>query len=775
MKFGIGQPVKRTEDPRFLTGRGTYVSDIALPNLTHAHVVYSTHAHAEITSIDSSRAVKAPGVLAVLTGEDVVRDGLGGIQARLMPEDIGGPKGFRSERPILAVDRVRFVGDRVAVVVAETLAQARNAAELVEIDYRELPVLTDMNDALANDAPLIHEGASDNTYFNLKMGDATAASAAFASAHHVTRINLSHKRLATSSMEPRATLGDYDPARDVYTLRSSNQAPHLLRSEMANYVFKVPESQFHVIVPDVGGGFGLKTALFPEDALVVWAARKIGRPVKWVATRGEALMGDDQGRGQELNAELALDENAKILALKCTALHDVGAYIISAGAVPPIFFGRMLPSVYDIDTIDLTIKAVMTNLPPTTPYRGAGRPEAIFAIERLLDKAAREMGLDRVEIRRRNFIQPEAMPYPTQTHFIYDSGEFEPVLEKTIQLADWNGFEGRRSSALKSGKYRGIGLAYYIDDTGNFNERMDLRFDPSGGLTIVAGTCAMGMGHETTYAQMVSEWLSVEFSGIRFVQGDTAQVPFGRGTYASRSMTVGGSALRVASDRLIDKGKLFAAHLLEADAADIEFQDGEFLIAGTDRKLPLTEVAIASFRPMGIPGDLGLGLEASGNFGVTQASFPNGCHICELEIEPDDGSLVIVNYVVVDDVGRVINPMLVEGQIHGGIAQGVGEALFEGMGYDPATGQLLTGSFMDYCMPRADDFSSFKLDFHEVLCKTNPIGVKGAGEGGTVGATPAVINAILDALSPLEVADISMPATPCKIWQAIQQGQSDKS
>jgi len=771
MKFGIGQSVKRKEDVRFLTGRGNFITDQTvlhpMAHLCHASIIYSPHAHAEIKSIDTAEALQSPGVIAVLTGEDVKADGLGGIQPRFMPEDMGGPKGYRTSRPILAIDRVRHVGDRVVMVIAQTQAQAVDAAELVVVDYAELPAVVALETARDDSAPQIYEEAANNTSFTLRMGDKAAADAAFAKAHHVTSMSLAHPRVSAQPIEARASIGVYDVDTGSFTLHAGTQAPHVNRSELARMVFGIPETQIRVIAPDVGGGFGMKTATFPEDALVMWAAKRLDRPVSWRATRSDSFISDDQARESRVEAELALDETGKVLAVRCEAIYALGSYIVGSGIIPPTHFARLVPSVYDIDTVDFTTHCVFTNTPPTTPYRGAGRPEGIYAIERLLDQAAKEMGLDRAQIRRRNFIPPSAMPYSTQTGFVYDSGEFEAILDKTLTLADWPGFEARRAESLSRGLHRGIGICYYLDDSGNLNERMDIRFDGSGGVTVLSGTMSTGSAHETVYAQMVSDWLGVPFDKIRVLQGDTDRITLGRGTYASRSMVVGGSALRRAADAIIDKGKLIAAHLMESAADDIEFKDGNFSIAGTDRVMNIAEIAMAASRPMMVPAELGVGLAETGGFAVTSPSFPNGCHICEIEIDAETGKADIVRYAIVDDFGTVINPMVVLGQVHGGVVQGIGEAMFEEVVYDRESGQLLSGSFMDYCMPRADDMPNFEVEFHNVPCKSNPIGVKGAGEGGTVGATPTIISAILDALGPLGVDDITMPATPVRIWQAI--------
>jgi carbon-monoxide dehydrogenase large subunit len=768
MQFGIGQSVRRKEDPRFLTGRGQYVSDIELPRQTHAVFIYSTHAHADIKSIDTAAAEASPGIVAVLTGQDYAGDGMGAIPPEMMPEDMGGPKGYRTAHMPLAVDRVRFVGERVVVVIAEHEAQAHDAADLVSIDYAELPTVVQAVDAVADGAPQLYAEAANNTCFTLRMGDAEAAEQAIANAHHVTRVSLHNNRLNAMTMEPRSCSGDYDRGTDRVTLYTSTQNPHGLRHGLSHQILHIPESQIRVVAKDVGGGFGMKGHVYPEDAVVVWAARRLERPVKWQASRSDVLLGDDQGRDQTVEAELALDAEGKFTGLRWKAYHNVGAYIEGAGAVPIVFSLKLAQTVYDVPAVDVMSSAVFTNTPPTVPYRGAGRPEAVYIMERLVDAAAREMGLDRAEIRRKNFIQSDQMPFATNTGWTYDTGEYSTALDKCQVQADWDGYEGRRAASEAAGKQRGRGIVYYVDNTGIFNDRMEIRFDPSGTVTIHSGTMNHGQGHETSYGQMVSGWLGVPMENIRLAQGDTDQITIGRGTYASRSMMVGGSALRAAADDVIDRGKKFAAHFMEADAADIDFADGKFVIAGTDKEMPIGQVAQMSYIPVGLPSELGVGLQGEGAFSANVPSFPNGCHICEVEVDPETGAVTIDRYSVVDDIGTVVNPLLAQGQIHGGVVQGVGQALVEDMAYDRESGQLLSGSLMDYGIPRADMMPEILVDFSPVESASNPLGIKGVGEGGTVAGTPTVINAIVDALAPLGVTDIGMPATPEKIWQAIQ-------
>jgi aerobic carbon-monoxide dehydrogenase large subunit len=765
-KFGIGQPVPRLEDPRFITGRGRYVDDINLPNQCHGVLVMSPHAHARIKRIDTAKAKAAAGVLAVLTGADVQADKLGSL-VPIMPEDMGGPKGFRTLRPILSNGKVRAVGDRVAFVVAETLAQARDAAELVEVDYEPLPAVTGVEDAVKPGAPAVWDENPGNVAVALMMGDKDATDAAFARAKHVVSTKLVNNRVIPSSIEPRVTLGHYHPESESYTLHTTSQNPHGHRMHLAGDVFKVPQSRLRVISPDVGGGFGMKGAIYPEDALVLWASRRCGgRPVKWASTRSEAFLSDSHGRSQVVTGELALDERGKILGLRVNALHDMGSHVFDASMVVPLFALKLAPGVYQVPAVLAAGKAVLTNTPPLQPYRGAGRPEATYLIEQLLDRAARVIGVDPVEIRRRNFVPPTAMPHKLHSGIAFDSGDFMYVMDECLKLADWNGYSKRAGESKKNGKLRGRGIGYFIEEAAIFNDRMVIRFDPSGSLSILAGTHSHGQGHQTVYAQMVHEWLGVPIESISFVQGDTNEVAVGRGTYGSRSMHVGGNALKKAADAIIEKAKPMAAMMLEASAADIEFKDGSFHIVGTDRSLPLPAVAQSLHRPMFLPPQFEVGLEASGTFAAEPSNFPNGCHVCEVEIDPETGVVTLARYAAVDDVGRIMNHLLCEGQIHGGVAQGVGQALMESVVFD-ADGQLVTGSFQDYAMPRADDFPELKSELTEVPATTNPLGIKGAGEAGATGAPPAVVGAILDALKPLGIDHLDMPATPSRVWAAI--------
>lgn len=768
--FGIGQAVRRAEDRRFVSGTGAYVDDLQFPHMCHAAVIYSPHAHADILSIDSTAALQSPGVIAVLTGADVIDDGLGGLPPYVMLSDLGGPEGYRTLRPILCADRVRCVGDRVAVVVAETIDQARDAADLVQIEYAPRPFVIQADEAARDGAPAIWDDCANNTCLVFPMGDREATQRAFENAAHVVQVDVRNNRLTACSMEPRVVIGRYDAADDRYTLYSSNQNPHGARTCLAKSVLHVPESSIRVISPDVGGGFGMKADAYPEDAIVVWASRRLNRPVKWVGTRSEAMMGDNHARDQVASAELALDSEGHALALRVRAFHSLGAYIVSA-AVAPIFYAmRMLPSVYNIPVVDVEARAVFTNCAPTSPYRGAGRPEAVFIIERLMDKAARKLGVDRVEIRRRNLITPDQMPFTTATYAEYDSGDFPQLVDRCLKLSDWDGYEARRAATAAKGLHRGRAITCYIESAGVFNDRMDLRFDPQGNVTILAGTHSHGQGHATVFPQLVHEWLGVPYETIRYIQGDTDGVLLGRGTYAARSAMLASTALHQASQRAIAKAKPLAAQMLGGDEADVTFEDHHYRLKGSNQAIPFADAVKAFFAFIGTPGD-DLGFSVHGVAGGEHPNFPNGVHVCEVEVDPATGMIVIDRYAVVDDVGKVLNPMICEGQIIGGIMQGLGQALIEEVVYDSESGALLSGSFSDYGLIRSDIAPRIVSELAEIPCTTNPLGVKGVGESGTIGAPSTLVNAVLDALHDLGVTDISMPMTPAKIWGAIDRAR----
>lgn len=769
---GIGKSLRRIEDRRFITGNGRYVDDITLQGQVFAAVVRSSEAHARLAGIDVSGALQVSGVLCVLTGADVTADGLRGFTASAMPEDFGAPAGFRTFRSILAVDRVRFAGEAVALVVAESAAAAEDGAEHVDVQLEPLSPVVTVEDAVATDAVSIHEGnAKGNVAWELAFGDESAAAAAFASAAHIVELRLENQRLTANAIEPRAAIGDFDSASSTYTLYTSTQNPHGARQQVAS-VLGVPETKLRVIGPDVGGGFGMKSDAYPEDALVCWASRRLSRPVKWIANRSESLLSDTCGRDQVVLGALAFDDAGRMLGLRASALHAVGAYLAPAGLVPSIFSLRFIPGAYDIQAVHVSTRGVFTTTSPLGPYRGAGRPEATYLIERLIDEAAVVLGVDPAEFRRRNLIPPDELPYTTATHYVYDSGDFPRILEECLVLADWAGFEERREESRALGRLRGRGVAFYIEQGGVFNDRMELRFDPSGGVTIVAGTFSHGQGHETTYSQLVAEWLGVPLDSIRFIQGDTDKVAFGRGTYAARSSMIGGNALRRAADGIIERARPMAALLMEASADDVAFSDGTFRVAGMTAGLSMAEVAKAFYHPVGITDRFGVGLEATGTWSTTPENFPNGCHACEVVVDPETGEVIVARYTIVDDSGILINPMICEGQVHGGLAQGLGQALLEHAIYDRSSGQLLTGTLESYGMPRAGFMPPLKSKFVEIPATTNPLGVKGVGEGATIGAPPTVINAVLDALRPLGVRHIDMPATPRRVWEAIERAGS---
>lgn len=773
----IAKPALRIEDRRFLTGQGRYVDDIALPRQCHAAMVLSPHAHADIVSVDTSEAEAMPGVLAVLTGHDVAADGLGSVPPFFMPELWGGPPGYATMRPLLVKDRVRFVGERVAMVIAETADQARSAADAVMVDYAERPVVVDAQAALDPEAPVLWEDCpTGNRSVTLKFGDAEQTARAFEAAHVVVQRRFVSGRVAPFSLEPRGCIGDYNAGEDHYTLHTSSQDPHGFRRILASLVLHIPESSLRVISPDVGGGFGLKAHMHPEDGLVLWASRRVGRPVKWIATRSEAMQTDTQGRGQTAHAEMALDAAGRILGLRVRAYHNLGAYFWGT-ATPPLFFSmQLLPGTYVIPAVDLETNAVFTNIAPLSVYRGAGRPEAAFVIERLMDEAASTLGLDPREIRARNYVSPEQMPYANGAGLTYDSGDFPRLAKECAELADWDGFAARRAASEQAGRLRGRSITSYIEVAGVMNERMEIRFDPSGTLTILAGTHSHGQGHATVFSQLVSEWLSIDMKDIRYVQGDTDKVLIGRGTFAARSSMLGGTALRKAADDLILKASKMAAVLLKVEESDIEFADGLFRTRNSNQTISLKDVARFFYLPAGPVMRFSLGLYGEGTSAGkpgAQPNFPNGCQVCEVEVTPETGEIHIDRFICVDDVGRALNPMICEGQIHGGCAQGIGQALCEEMVYDES-GQLTTGSLMDYCLPRAEHMPFIQSKLIEIPSATNVLGVKGIGESGTIGTPAAIVNAILDAVRPLGVTDLQMPVTAGRLWDAIHSAASQR-
>jgi carbon-monoxide dehydrogenase large subunit len=779
---GIGASVRRKEDLRFLSGRGQYTDDLNRPGQSDAHILRSPHPHARIRGIDTKAASGMPGVLGVFTGRDMEAAGVGGLPCGWQIHSKDGSPMAEPPHPVIAIDKVRHVGDPVAVVVAETRAQARDAAEAITVDYEVLPAAVTMEQALKPGAPLLHDGAPGNLCYDWHIGDRAVVDAAFVKAHKVAALELVNNRLIPNAMEPRAAIGEYDRSTGEYTLFTTSQNPHVIRLLMGANVLHIPESRLRVVAPDVGGGFGSKIYHYAEEAIVTWASAKVERPVKWAADRTESFMSDAHGRDHVTKAELALDPDGKILGLRVSTQANMGAYLSTfAPCVPTYLYATLLAGVYTTPVIYCEVKAVFTNTVPVDAYRGAGRPEATFLLERLMDVAAAETGIDRVELRRRNFIPTDAFPYQTPVALQYDSGNYHATLDQALEAADWKGFEARRAEAKKRGKLRGIGISTYIEACGiapsavvgslgaraGLYEVGTIRVHPTGSVTVLTGAHSHGQGHETTFAQLVADKLGVPVAQVDVVHGDTAKVPFGMGTYGSRSLAVGGSAMVKAMDKIIAKGKRIAAHLMEADVADIEFERGEFRVAGTDKKKALVDISVAAYVPHNYPiEELEPGLEETAFYDPKNFTYPGGCHIAEVEIDPDTGQVAVVKFTAVDDVGRVINPMIVEGQVQGGVAQGVGQALLETCVYDE-NGQLLSGSMMDYTMPRADDLPPVGVATHTTLCTHNPLGVKGCGEVGAIGSPPAVINAVVDALKEYGVRHIEMPATPPKIWQII--------
>ena len=784
----IGQAVKRKEDFRFLTGGGNYTDDINRPGQTYAYIVRSPHAHANIKRIDTSAAAKAPGVVAIFTGADYAADKKGGLPCGWLINNKDGTPMVEPPHPPLIADRVRHVGDQVAVVIAATRDQAKSAAELIVVEYQELPAIISTGDATKPNAPQVWEQAKNNTCYDWHLGDKAATDAAFAKAAHVTKIDIVNQRLIPNAMEPRAAIGDFDRATGDYTLYTTSQNPHVIRLLMGAFVLQIPEHKLRVVAPDVGGGFGSKIFHYAEEAIVTWAAGKIGRPIKWTAERSESFMSDAHGRDHVTHAELAMDKDGKFLGLKVSTTAAMGAYLSTfATSVPTYLYATLLAGVYATPAIYAEVRAVFTNTVPVDAYRGAGRPEATYLLERIVDKAARELKMDRVEIRRKNMIPANAFPYQTPVALQYDSGDYQSTLKMALEGSDFAGFEKRRADAKAKGKLRGIGVSTYLEACGiapsavagalgaraGLYESAEVRVHPTGSVTVFTGSHSHGQGHETTFAQIVADTLGVPLENVEISHGDTNKVQFGMGTYGSRSLAVGGSALVKALDKVVTKSKRIAAHLMEASVADIEFKDGVFKVVGTDKSVPFGQVALTAYVPHNYPiTELEPGLDEKAFYDPLNFTFPGGCHICEVEVDPETGTTDVISFVAVDDVGKVINPMIVDGQIQGGIAQGIGQALLESCVYDNNSGQILTGSYMDYTMPRADNLPSFNVQTHNTMCTHNPLGSKGCGEVGAIGSTPAVINAVLDALAPLGVTDIAMPASPHRVWQAINSAKA---
>ncbi len=784
---GIGAAVRRKEDGRFLTGKGRYTDDINRPGQTYAYLVRSPEAHANISGIDTAAAASAPGVVAVFAGADMAADGLGGLPCGWGIHNKDGSPMVEPPHPPLVVDRVRHVGDIVAVVIAETKAQAKEAAALVDVEYENLPAVASLSAAVSEGAPQVWEDAPGNVCFDWEIGDQAATEAAFEGAAHVVSIDIVNNRLIPNAIEPRVAIGDYDTVSGDYTLYTSSQNPHVIRLLMGAFVMQIPEHKLRVVSPDVGGAFGSKIFHYAEEVIMTWAASKIGRPVKWTAERSESFMSDAHGRDHVTHAELALDEEGRFLALRVSTLANLGAYISTFGAaVPTILHGTLFAGCYTTPAIYGEVKAIFTNTVPVDAVRGAGRPEASFMLERLVDVSARRLGMDPVEIRRKNFIQPDQFPYQTPVLLEYDTGDYDGTLDLVLELSEWEGFEARREEAKSRGKLRGIGLSTFLEACGiapsavagalgaraGLFEVGQVRVHPTGSVTVLTGSHSTGQGHETAFAQIVSEGFGIGIDLVEIVHGDTDKVPFGMGTYGSRSLAVGGSAIHNAMQKIIAKGTKIAAHLMEAAEADVVFEDGRFTVTGTDKSLGLADVSLAAYVPHNYPEDLEPGLEETAFYDPKNFTFPAGAHVAEVEIDPETGVVELVAVSCADDVGRIINPMIVDGQMHGGLAHGIGQALLECCKYDD-DGQLITGSYMNYTMPRAADLPFFKTGHNITNCTHNPLGVKGVGEVGSIGVPPAVINAVVDALAHLGVEHMDMPATPERVWRAIRDAAAN--
>ncbi len=776
----IGQSIRRKEDYRFLIGAGQYTDDVNPPHHAHVFFLRSPHAHAKLGKIDTTKAKAAPGVIAIYTGADLT--GVNGLPCGWLITGSDGQPMKEPPHPVLAQGKVRYVGDPVAMVVAETPAEAKDAAELIVVDYDVLPAVVHPVAALQGGAPQIHEGAPGNKCYTWALGDKAAVETAFAKAAHVTKLDIVNNRLIPNAIEPRAAVATYSRAEDSYTLYVTSQNPHVERLLMTAFVLGIPETKVRVIAPDVGGGFGSKIYLYPEETAMVWASKRVNRPLKWTAERSESFLADAHGRDHVTHAELALDKDGKFLAMRVHTTAAMGAYLSTfASCIPTILYATLLAGQYTTPAIYCEVTAAFTNTAPVDAYRGAGRPEATYVVERLVHAAAAEMGIAQDDIRRRNFIRN--FPYQTPVALLYDTGGYDACLDGAMQIADVKGFAARKAEAVKRGKLRGLGYASYIEACGiapsnvagalgaraGLYEAGEVRVNPTGGVTVFTGSHSHGQGHETTFSQVVASRLGIPLDSVEIVHGDTGRIPFGMGTYGSRSLAVGGTAIVKALDKVLAKGKKIAAHLLEAAEADIEFKDGKFSVAGTDRGKTFGEVALAAYVPHNYPLDkLEPGLDETAFYDPTNFTFPAGTHICEVEIDPETGAVAIVNFTACDDFGNIINPMIVEGQVHGGLAQGIGQALLECCVYDKDSGQLLTGSYMDYAMPRADDLPSFKVETRVTPCTHNPLGAKGCGEAGAIGAPAALMNAVHDALSAAGVKHLDMPATPHRVWAALQ-------
>ena len=780
----IGQSVRRKEDVRFLTGAGQYTDDVTFPHQACGYFLRSPHAHAKIRKIDTAKARAAPGVVAIFTGDDLT--GVNGLPCGWLITGTDGKPMNEPPHPVLAQGKVRHVGDQVALVVAETLHQAKDAAELIDVDYEVLPAVVNCVEALKPGAPQIHEQAPGNKCYTWALGDKAAVDAAFAKAATVSKLDIVNNRLIPNAIEPRAAVASYSRADESYTLYVANQNPHVERLLMTAFVLGLPESKVRVIAPDVGGGFGSKIYLYAEETALVWASKKVNRPIKWAADRSEAFLTDAHGRDHVTHVELALDKDGKFLALRVQTTANMGAYLSTfASCIPTILYATLLAGQYTTPAIFCEVTASFTNTAPVDAYRGAGRPEATYVVERIVHQAAVDTGIAQDEIRRRNFIRK--FPYATPVALTYDIGNYDATLDDAMKVADVAGFPARKAAAAKRGMLRGLGYAAYIEACGlapsnvagalgaraGLFEAGQVRVNPTGSVTVFTGSHSHGQGHETTFAQIVAGRLGIDIANVEVVHGDTGRIPFGMGTYGSRSLSVGGTAIVKALDKVVAKGKKIAAHLLEAAESDIEFKDGKFTVAGTDRSKAFAEVSLAAYVPHNYPLDkLEPGLDETAFYDPTNFTYPAGTHICEVEVDPETGVVKVVNFTASDDFGNIINPMIVAGQVHGGVTQGIGQALLEACVYDADSGQLLTGSYMDYAMPRADDVPSFKVSTQVTPCTHNPLGAKGCGEAGAIGAPAAMMNAVHDALAAVGVKRIDMPASPHRVWQAIQAARA---
>ena len=791
MIHGIGKPVRRKEDVRFITGQGQYTADINLPRQLHLVVLRAPVAHAKINGIDTQKAAAATGVVAVITAQDLDKAGVKDMPCKTKIWSRDGSEMPKIEHPVLAKEKMVYFGEPVAAVIAETKLLAKDALELVEIDYDELPVAASASAALAPDAPQLWPQINNNLACDWAFGDKDKTDQLFAEADHVVKMETVQNRLVPSSMEPRSTLATYDSGKDEYTIYAANQNPHLSRYLSCRHTMDIPEHKLRFVAPDVGGGFGSKTPQYSEEYLCLYGAKLTGRPVKWVGDRSEAFVSDAHARDHVTHAEMAFNHDGKILAIRSSHIADLGAYAMIFGPlVPTSLYATMLSGVYTIESVYAEVKLAVSNTVPTDAYRGAGRPEAAYTVERLVELAAAELGIPATEVRQRNFIPKEKFPYEVCTGYLYDSGDYDQCMSLALKAIDFEGFSARRTISERNGKLRGIGLSVYTEVAGvgpsgplmdagseiGFYEVTSVRVNPDGTVTILTGAHSHGQGHETSFAQIVADTLGMSIDDIEVIHGDTAKIPYGVGTFASRSISLAGGALVIGLNKVIAKAKIIAAHVLDTEVDDLDFIDGFFKVKNSDRILAFKEVAHLAYAPSNFPhGEIELGLEETTYFDPPNFTFPAGCHCCEVEIDPQTGKVSIQNYTVGDDFGRIINPMIVEGQVHGGVAQGVGQALMEHAIYDSDSGQPLTGSFLDYCIPRADDLPRFTVQSIDSTTESNPLGAKGCGEAGAIGAPAAVMNAVFDALKPLRVSDkhLSMPATSAKVWRAIQEAHND--